>query len=98
VNTTQSREDRGYGIAEHFLIKPQNVRKMTFSIKIYVTLSDYLKIPQVSILGDLHCLKDPCFFFQILVQATFPMKIACQTVCPNPSPKPFSQSREIVNI
>jgi hypothetical protein len=27
-----------------------------------------LKIPQVTILGDLHCLKDSCFFFRILVQ------------------------------
>jgi hypothetical protein len=30
------------------------VRKMIFSIKVFVTLLDYLKIPQVTILGDLH--------------------------------------------
>jgi hypothetical protein len=30
------------------------VRKMIFSIKVFVTLLDYLKIPQVAILGDLH--------------------------------------------
>jgi hypothetical protein len=27
---------------------------MIFSIKVFVTLLDYLKIPQVAILGDLH--------------------------------------------
>jgi hypothetical protein len=31
-----------------------DVRKMIFSIKVFVTLLDYLKIPQVAILGDLH--------------------------------------------
>jgi hypothetical protein len=30
------------------------VRKMIFSIEVFVTLLDYLKIPQVAILGDLH--------------------------------------------
>jgi hypothetical protein len=30
------------------------VREMIFSIKVFVTLLDYLKIPQVTILGDLH--------------------------------------------
>jgi hypothetical protein len=30
------------------------VRKMIFSIKVCVTLLDYLKIPQFAILGDLH--------------------------------------------
>jgi hypothetical protein len=30
------------------------VRKMISSIKVFVTLLDYLKIPQVAILGDLH--------------------------------------------
>jgi hypothetical protein len=30
------------------------VRKMIFSIKVFVTLLDYLKIPQVTILDDLH--------------------------------------------
>jgi hypothetical protein len=35
--------------------KPKpSVRKMIFSIKVFVTLVDYLKIPQVTILGDLH--------------------------------------------
>jgi hypothetical protein len=29
-------------------------RKMIFSIKVFVTLLDYLKIPQVAILSDLH--------------------------------------------
>jgi hypothetical protein len=28
------------------------VRKMIFSIKVFVTLLDYLKIPQIAILGD----------------------------------------------
>jgi hypothetical protein len=31
-----------------------SVRKVIFSIKVFVILLDYLKIPQVSILGDLH--------------------------------------------
>jgi hypothetical protein len=30
------------------------VRKMIFSMKVFVTLLDYLKIPQITILGDLH--------------------------------------------
>jgi hypothetical protein len=30
------------------------VRKMIFSIKVFVTLLDYLKFPQVAILDDLH--------------------------------------------
>jgi hypothetical protein len=30
------------------------VRKIIFSIKVFVTLLDYLKIPQVTILGDFH--------------------------------------------
>jgi hypothetical protein len=30
------------------------VRKMIFFIKVYVTLLDYLKIPQITILGDWH--------------------------------------------
>jgi hypothetical protein len=30
------------------------MRKMIFSIKVFVTLLDYLKIPQGAILGDLH--------------------------------------------
>jgi hypothetical protein len=30
------------------------VRKMIFYIKVFATLLDYLKIPQVTILGDLH--------------------------------------------
>jgi hypothetical protein len=30
------------------------VRTMTFSIKVFVTLLDNLRIPQVAILGDLH--------------------------------------------
>jgi hypothetical protein len=28
-------------------------KKMIFSIKVFVTLLDYLKIPQVAVLGDL---------------------------------------------
>jgi hypothetical protein len=35
-------------------VLPPPVRKMIFSIKVFVTLLDYLKIPQVPILGDLH--------------------------------------------
>jgi hypothetical protein len=31
-----------------------SVRKMIFSIKVRVTLLDYLKIPQVTLLSDLH--------------------------------------------
>jgi hypothetical protein len=38
-------------LAENFF---KSVRKMIFSIKVFVTLLDYLKIPQVAILGDLH--------------------------------------------
>jgi hypothetical protein len=30
--------------------------------------------------------------------ASLPAKIALQITCPNPSPKPFSQSRKIVNL
>jgi hypothetical protein len=30
------------------------VRKMIFSIKVFVTLLDYIKIPQVAILGGLN--------------------------------------------
>jgi hypothetical protein len=30
------------------------VRKMIFSIKVFFTLLDYLKILQITILGDLH--------------------------------------------
>jgi hypothetical protein len=36
----------------HPLVLP-NVRKMIFSIKVFVTLLDYIKIPQVANLGDL---------------------------------------------
>jgi hypothetical protein len=32
----------------------ESAGKMIFSIKVFVTLLDYLKIPQVAILGDLH--------------------------------------------
>jgi hypothetical protein len=32
----------------------RSVWKIIFSIKVFVTLLDYLKIPQVAILGDLH--------------------------------------------
>jgi hypothetical protein len=34
-------------------VKMVLVRKMIFSIKVFVTLLDYLKIPQVTVLGDL---------------------------------------------
>jgi hypothetical protein len=40
-----------------------------------------LKIPQVAIFSDLHCLKGSCFFFQILVQPHCPPNYV-----PNPSP------------
>jgi hypothetical protein len=50
---------------------------------------DYLKFFR-SILGDLHCLKGSYFFFRILVQ------LHC--LCPDPFPKPFSQSRKTVNL
>jgi hypothetical protein len=36
------------------VMMPDGVRKMIFSIRVVVTLLDYLKIPQVTILGDLH--------------------------------------------
>jgi hypothetical protein len=36
------------------LIVTDSVRKMIFSIKVFITLLDYLKIPQVTILGDLY--------------------------------------------
>jgi hypothetical protein len=70
---------------------------MIFYINVYVTLFRLLKIPQVTILGDLHCLKGSCFFFWIFVQPHCPQNCP-QIVCPNPSPKPFSQSRKIVNL
>jgi hypothetical protein len=37
-----------------FEIWQATVRRMIFSIKVFVTLLDYLIIPQVTILGDLH--------------------------------------------
>jgi hypothetical protein len=41
----------------------------------------------------LACLKGPCFFFRI------PVWLHClPTACPNPSPKPFSQSGNTVNL
>jgi hypothetical protein len=52
-----------------------NVRKMIFSIKVICHPLRLLKIPQVSILGDLCCLKGSCFFFQILVQSHCPRKL-----------------------
>jgi hypothetical protein len=51
------------------------VRKMIFSIKVYVSPLRLLKIPQVAILGNLHCLKSSCFFFQILIQPHCPRKL-----------------------
>jgi hypothetical protein len=66
---------------------------MIFSIKVFVTLLDYLKILQVAILGDLHILRVLASSSGFLYDC-----IACETVCPNPSPKPFSQSGKIVNL
>jgi hypothetical protein len=37
-----------------------------------------LKIPQVAILGDLHCLKGSYFFFQILVHPHCPQKLTAK--------------------
>jgi hypothetical protein len=53
---------------------------MIFSIKVFVTLLVYLKIPEVAIFRWLACLKSPCFF-RILVLVHCP-----PTVCLNPSP------------
>jgi hypothetical protein len=38
----------------HSIAFGNHVRKMMFSMKVFVILLDYLKIPQVTILGDLH--------------------------------------------
>jgi hypothetical protein len=52
-----------------------------------------LKNSSVCHLRWLACLKGPCFFFRI------PVGLHCPpTVCPNSSPKPFSQSREIARL
>jgi hypothetical protein len=47
------------------------VRRMIFSIKVFVTLLDYLKNSSGHHLRCLACLKGPCFFFWILVQLHF---------------------------
>jgi hypothetical protein len=49
----------GWGLSQYLLccynrIPHTSVRKMIFSIKVFVTLLDYLKTPQVAILVDLH--------------------------------------------
>jgi hypothetical protein len=67
---------------------------MIFSIKVFVTLLDYLKIPQVTILDDLHV-------FWVLASSSSGFlydSVAYQAVCPNPSLNPFSQSGAIVNF
>jgi hypothetical protein len=66
---------------------------MIFSIKVFVTLLDYLKIPQVAILGDLHVYRVLASSSGFLYNST-----VRQSASPNPSPKPFSQLREIVNL
>jgi hypothetical protein len=58
---------------------------MIFSIKVFVTLLDYLKIPQVTILGDLHVLRVLGSSSGFLYNS-----IAHQTAYPNPPHKPFS--------
>jgi hypothetical protein len=65
---------------------------MIFSIKVFVTLLD-LKIARVAILRDLHV-------YKVLASSSWFLynSIARQTVCPNPSPKPFSQSGKTVNF
>jgi hypothetical protein len=55
---------------------------MIFSIKVFVTLLDYLKIPQVTILGDLHVLR-------VLASSSGFLYNSIEL---------FSQSREIVNL
>jgi hypothetical protein len=63
------------------------VRKIIFSVKVFVTLLGYLKIPQVAILGEL-------YVWRVLASSSGFLydPIVHQTACPNPSPKPFSQS------
>jgi hypothetical protein len=70
-----------------------SARKMIFSIKVFVTLLNYLKIPQVPFLGDLYVCRVLASSSGFIYDS-----IAQQTVYPNPCPKPFSQSREIVNL
>jgi hypothetical protein len=66
---------------------------MIFSIKVFVTFLDYLKIPQVAILGDLHVSRVLASSSGFLYDS-----IPNHTVGPNPSPKSFSQLRDIVNL
>jgi hypothetical protein len=42
--------------------------------------------------------KGSLFLFLDSCTASLPVKIACQTVCPNPTPKPFCQLRKTVNL
>jgi hypothetical protein len=68
------------------------VRKV-ISIKVFVTLLDYLKIPQVAILGDLHILRVLAASSGFLYNS-----IVHQTACPNPSPKLFSHLGKTVTL
>jgi hypothetical protein len=85
------------GFRHRWTQRLSSIRKTIFSVKVYATLLDYLKFlrspSQVLALfkGFLFLLPDSC-------TAPLPTKIAHQTVCPNPSPKPFSQSRKTVQL
>jgi hypothetical protein len=37
-----------------WVVVDQSIRKIMFSISVFITFLDYFKIPQVAILGDLH--------------------------------------------
>jgi hypothetical protein len=57
-----------FSVYQWLLKNGQVVRKMIFSIKVFVTLLDYLKNLSDRHLRWLACLKGPCFFFWIPVQ------------------------------
>jgi hypothetical protein len=56
---------------------------MIFSMKVYVTLLEYLKIPQVAILGDLVLFKMFLFHLPDVCSATLPDKLYALTHPPS---------------
>jgi hypothetical protein len=73
------------------------VRKTIFSIKVYTTLLDHLNSSGRH-LRWLALFKAFLFLLPGSCIAPLTTKNACQITCQNPSPKPFTQSREIVNL
>jgi hypothetical protein len=76
------------------MVDPQWIENLEFSLlsglKYFPSVLEWAQISHHArdVHNKLACLKGPCFFVQIPVQLH----------CPNPSPKPFSQSRESVNL